>query len=109
MTHNDYTIGLSARVKEIHQPQELVAAINRTLSGDPGDGHNDDLNAVMELVSADMDGQPSCRFFGIPPFAVMLRPKDRHALIIDCREADTDELREAIKVFGFDSKTLKSL
>ena len=105
------TIGLSQGLKKLFTEEQITGCVGRILEGDPGDTHNDDLNRVMEVVSADMDSLASHRVFVIdPPGApahCFFRPKDAHLMILTDEDVNDPDIKPGIKAFGFNPETLQ--
>ncbi len=106
----DMMIGISAAMREHYTANDIATFVTRATSGDPGDGPANDLNDVMGIVSADMDGTQSHRLFGDPPDVhCFFRPQDEHALFIHNSEIHSEGMDEALKTFGFNPATLQPL
>jgi hypothetical protein len=115
MEHSNLTIGLTRDVRSKFTERELATFVDRTISGDPGDVHDDDLNEVMEIVSADMDSRASHRVFSggsTPPpqrAHCFFRPLDNHAMLLSEADTQDPDIKPGITAFGFDPETLQPL
>lgn len=107
-----YTIGLSRGIREINNTPLVCSLIDRALDGDPGD--SDNIEYIMNVVSAHMDDRPSARMYrneipDAPPIVVMVQPREHRVLIVGHDELDHPEMISAIESFGFNGDTLEPL
>lgn len=111
--NTDTVIGLTPAVRETFTAAHIANVVGRTLSGDPGDGHDDDLNLVMEIVSSDMDNRASHRIFRTEdPKDVLhcfFRPAEHHLLVTTEKDVHDEDVKPGIRAFGFDPETLKPI
>lgn len=90
--------------------QELAEFVVRATSGDPGD--SDNIETIMEIVSADKNEIPSFRFFTVSErdvVGIFYRPKHRHVLVLSGEEIGDPDFAGVIEAFGFNPATLKPL
>jgi hypothetical protein len=109
---SNYTIGLSRGVRERKPADVVCGLIDRALDGDPGD--SDDINHIMNVVSAHMDNMPCAHLFKAhnadePPIVVLLQPREHRLLVVGQDEIDQPEMIMAIESFGFNGDTLEPL
>lgn len=106
----DYVIGLSPKIRERFASQEVCRLVVRAVEGDPGD--TDDIQTIMESISASMDDQPSIRLFknedpDVPGVIAMYRPADFKVLLMCEDETANDAVNEFADVFGFDTTAMR--
>jgi len=111
MTPNQFSIGMTQETSQ--DSPRVVSALDRTFQFDPGDTNN--LDQMMDTVSAMMDDQPSVRWFLCgedekkPPLIVFLQPKSRQALVVLAPELVHPQIQNSVIEFGFNPETLQPL
>ena len=107
----DYDIGLSPLIRERLKPSLMCELITRTLANDPGD--SDDIENIMQTVSASMDEAPSIRQFDLDGHSssvlIMFKPKDLIMFIVYREELSDENVVGFSKGFGFDPTAMRAL
>ena len=108
-TESNYELGLTPMVRAKSDLGLISDIVNRALSGDPGD--SDDINRIMETVSASMNETPSSHIFNSDEnediLIVLVKPKEKMALILNLEELKLKAMKKAVNSFGFNEETLE--
>jgi hypothetical protein len=107
--HNEsyeLAVGLSPRMRAAG-PDFVQEFMERALDGDIGEW--DDPERIMENVSATVVDEPSAHVFSSEQgtVVVLLRVRNRAALVFDGGEIASPDLRKDITEFGFNPATLQ--